>query len=420
MPSSAVIRIAIAVCAALSAVGCASTSVNRGSGGAGAVGIAQPGAQRAQPQVSVRSNAPMVGAVELNLQGAMPAVGGTSAAAVASDFSIGDRRSPIRYQVSYALSPGDVLSSIGSNISRAPTGIARQRTRQQISLNTPALMGAPVRLNLSAETSGSWTTGGGYRASQRERAELRWSKKRADVTLQWSGVGVQNDQTTALNCDLQGTVRLPFAAGHGQPGRSLNFSGRDCAVGAPRAAQLGLGATFWGVGHAWTESGLESEIRLSMISPLVDAATIAPVYDPGFELDLRHSRQYGSWRASARVAMRQSASIAYLPADAGTRWPGGSEPHVTWAADTSLARELKLVSLSASWTHGADPLWFLGDAGARTDRLGLGLDLSEIAAQWLPEYHPQLAVRWRWSQTQSGLVSQRTASELAVSMSVRW
>jgi hypothetical protein len=408
------VRTAMAALLALSLVACASAPVTHNSAPSAA------GARELAP-VNLSANAPMVGAMAFRVQGAVPVVGDSVPAAFSSDISIGDRSSPIRYQVSYAVSPGDVLSSIGSDISRAPTGLARQRTRQQVTMSSPTVVGAPLRLDLSTETTGNWTTGG-YRASQRERAELRWSQRRADIRLQWSGAGAQRDQSLALDCDLQGTVRLPVSGGDERPSRSFNLSGRDCVVRSPRAARMGLGAQHWGVGYSWADPGLESEIVLSMINPVTDLPDSHAIYDSGYELGLRHSRQYGGWRANARVALRQPATVTqiYGSGTPGMQWPGGGEADLRWTADTSLVRDLNRMSVSASWTYGADPLWFMNEAGTRTDRLGVALDMSGWAGLWFPELQPQLSMRWRWSHMHSSMNAQRNVNELAVSMSVAW
>lgn len=410
--------------AALALAACASTPVPHGSGannsGSQAARQVAPGTRELAP-VNVSANAPVVGSMALQVLSAIPVVGDSAPAAFSSDLSVGDRSSPVRYQVSYAVSPGDVLSSIGSDISRAPTGIARQRTRQQVTVSSPIVVGAPLRLDLSTETTGNWTTSG-YRASQRERAELRWSQDRADIRLQWTGAGARRDNSLALDCDLQGSVRLPVTSEDGRPSQSVNLSGRDCRVRAPRAAQMGLGAQHWGIGYSWAESGLESEILFSMINPVTDLPDSHAVYDPGYELGVRHSRRYGGWRANATVALRQPATVTqvYGSGTAGMPWPGAGDADVYWSADTSLVRDLNRMSVSASWTYGADPLWFMSEAGSRTDRLGVALDLSGWAGYWFPQLQPRMSMRWRWSQKHSAREIQRTVNELALAMSVAW
>jgi hypothetical protein len=370
--------------------------------------------------VQTAAAAPMLGSVEMRINGAMPAVGTGAPAMFASDFSIGGRNAPISYRASYAVSPGDVVTALGSDIERAPTGIARQRTRHQVTLRSPEIASAPLLLDFSTESTGNWTTAG-YRTSQRERAQLKWASARADLSLEWSGAGAPRDGTLALDCDLQGTVRLPVSEGGSRSARALTLSGRECRVRAARTPFDQLAAQHVGFGYAWQQSGQQNELRFSVINPEPAAGSYGADFGSGYELGLRHSREQGPWRANARVALRQPAlwhGAVLTSATTQAAQPG--DYSAFWAADTTLARELQRVSISASWMHGADPLWFVQHAGTRTDRFGVALDLSAWASDLLPQLKPQLAMRWRWSQVERQQILQSSGNELSLTMSMTW
>jgi hypothetical protein len=386
----------------------------------GDAGVA-PGERDARAvNVRTAAAAPMLGAVEMRINGTRPAVGATAPAIFASDFSIGGRHAPISYKASYAVSPGDVVTALGSDIERAPTGIARQRARHQVTLRSPEIASAPLLLDFSTESTGNWTTAG-YRTSQRERAQLKWVSARADLSLEWSGAGAPRDGTLALDCDLQGTVRLPVSEGGSRSVRAVTLSGRECRVRAARTPFDQLEAQHLGFGYAWQQTGQQNEVRFSVINPEPAAGSYGADFGSGYELGLRHSREQGPWQANARVALRQPALWHGSVLSAGSAQaaqPG--DFRALWTADTTLVRELQRISISATWMHGADPLWFVQNAGTRTDRFGIAMDFSGWASNLMPQLRPQLAMRWRWSQLERQQVLQSSGNELSMTMSMTW
>lgn len=380
--------------------------------GAGCLAVARAAYDPAPLRLDAGISAAGLGALQMQLNGAVIAPGSSAPALLATEFGLGKRTSPLSYRASYSMLPGDVVTALGTDISRAPTGIARRVARHQISVHAPKFAGAPLQLDLTTEASGQWTTSG-YRTGERERAQLKWSASIAELSLEWDGEGAPRDHALALDCDVKGSLRFPMANAASGAKRGFTLSGRDCLVRAASTPFDRLEARYVGVGYAWRPAGQQNELRLALIDP--GAVTGALDYGAGYELGIRHTRQAGSWRASAQAMLRQPA----LQSAAVRTRSGAVHADSFWAADTSLAREFEHLSLSASWMHGNDPLWFVQDGGTRTDRFALALDLSEWASQWLEHFNPRMAMSWKWSKVERRQL--RTSSnEVALNFEMDW
>jgi hypothetical protein len=91
-----------------------------------------------------------------------------------------------------------------------------------------------------------------------------------------------------------------------------------------------------------------------------------------------------------------------------------------WTASASLTRHLPVVSLSAKWAHGADPMWFMPEIGQRKHRVDMHLDLSRLVAALVPDATPQLGVQWNWSQARSRADDVTGDSMVRLNMAVTW
>lgn len=313
---------------------------------------------------------------------------------VASDFSLGID-DLLSYRASWSVESGDILAAEPSRGANAPlpTRFAGQHLGQELELDLPELAGAPLSLAASSEFRNDWMVSGSAQ-SQRERASLSWSPGRAKFDVLWAGTASLADGSTALNCDLQSSMKLPTHQGSDHS-EALRIYGRDCVVAADGKAYAGIAAHNWGLGYVWNRPRGQSEAVLSVIDPEWTRVLDFTGVGPGYELGISHRRDFGSLSAKALVSWRQAPG-GELPADLAEHAYDAEVRNL--AANASLTWHLPEASVSASWAKGVDRLWFTPDPTQRGDRFGLAVNFSRWMEALLPEASPQLAMNWNWSE----------------------
>ncbi len=365
-------------------------------------------------EVRGQARSPVLGALDVKLDGTAPRPGSGNAL-LRSNVSVGERDRPVRYEASYAVAPGDAITKIGTNVTETPKGLGRHRVDQRMTLQTPSFGGAPVALGLSTEVERRWTTTG-YAQTQRERAELRWSSSLAHFNLQWSDTATELEPATALDCNVQGSVRVPLTGDERSGRQSLSLLGHDCTIRAANSRYGSLAAQNWGVAYAWERPSQSSRIRVSKINPVWREGLDGAAIESSYELGVSHAIDSGDWKAKARVALRQAATWD----DVERNGSQANERDSYWTTDTTLTRKLQYIAVSAIWVSGADPLWFTPERGDRRDHFGVELDFSDWARTWLPDLTPSMAMRWDWSHARLRDNSVSRDNRLAVNMAVHW
>lgn len=337
--------------------------------------------------------------VRIKLDGAAPGLSrddDDNGSMVASNVSVGIDRL-LRYQASWSIEPGDVLSAeppANAGL-QTPTRFGGQHLGQNVRLQLPELAGAPLSLAMSTEFENNWLLGGSTQL-QRERANLSWSPGPAYVNVQWTGTAALIDDHVALVCDLRSSVRLPVHEGSGRS-EALRLSGRSCFVPLDGTPYGGTEAQAWGLSYVWSSLKRQSEAALSVIDPQWTADFDFQDIRPAYELGLSHRRDFGSLSARGFVSLRQGPLIdGVSPLDLAGDYISRNETN--WAANASLTWQLPDASLSANWAKGIDRLWFTPDVGQRSDRFGLALNLSRWIESLMPESSPQFAMNWNWSE----------------------
>lgn len=307
--------------------------------------------------------------------------------------SVNDDR--LRYHASWSLEPGEALSA---GPGTTPGRLGSQRLGHDVRVRLPELAGSPLSFGVSSELRNDLSVSG-YQALQHERARLEWAPGPTTVEVQWAGAATPFAPGTALACDLRSSLRLPThtAADHSQ---GLTFSGSACTVAADDTAYAGVNTQAWGVGYAWERTDRATEALLSVIDPADEAMSEWRIAAPGYEIDLRHRRDFGALSAEARVSLREAPAWEYVVTAAGVDgWPGSSFD-AGWSTRTSLTWNLRYADVSANWAEGVDRLWFTPERTGRSDRFGLTLNLSSWVGAFAPSASPNLAMHWDWSQVQ--------------------
>lgn len=338
-------------------------------------------------------------------------------AVVASKLTVGaDER--LRYQASYLLDANGILAAVDdeSPTLAAPARFGGQHLGQKLQLQLPDIAGAPLSLAVTNELADNWMNADDGHA-RRELASFSWSPGRATVDVQWTGEGPDIDDSPALRCNFRSAVSLPT---HEKGGRSrdLRISGRDCVVTADDGPWAGTRAHKWGLSYVWRGRTRESAAELAVVDPAWQSAATLP-FDagPGYELGLRHRREFASLTASGTVLLRRSQMLRNLPSlplpdeNAGVT-------DTSWAANGSLTWHLPQASLTANWARGVDPLWFTPAPARRGDRFGLAVNLSH----WLEDYEvgpaPQLAMNWNWSELRTPGEERIASNSLSLDVAV--
>jgi hypothetical protein len=362
------------------------------------------------------ASAPLVGPVQLNVDSTVPAPDKPQSKLLAGNVHMGDGTGPVRYDASYSFDPGDVLAR-SADLTAKPAlwRFGGQSLTQSVAFQMPQLAGAPISFRLSSALRDDWTVTGSTH-DQNDLADLSWAPRGALLNLQWLDEQHALDPSLSLACDLRGSVQLPASAQSTGASRQLRFSGGYCHVLTPDSRYSDLAAQTWRVSHAWTRPEHESQVSLSMIDPISQENVDSLDPGPSYELGVRMSRSRGPWSAAAHAAVRGTDAID-VPAtfDPMTSM---SDARFRGTTDASLTRRLWDAALSASWAHGADPLWFVPQLGQSTNRFDLALDLSRWARVLLPDMTPKLGVSWNWWEARSptGDVSGDNAVMLSISM----
>lgn len=126
-----------------------------------------------------------------------------------------------------------------------------------------------------------------------------------------------------------------------------------------------------------------------------------------------------SWSTRVRVAMRHTTArnLAAAPGEVG-RFPDDTDTY--WTASASVTWRSPAMPVSADWSHGVDPLWFMPQIGQRSHRVGVRVDLSRAVTHLLPEATPQVGLDWNWSQTQSRTNTVTADSTLRLNAAILW
>jgi hypothetical protein len=345
-----------------------------------------------------RSGSMPLGTVAVDVDGTLPAQASTDAK-LAGRISLNPAE-PVRYSVDYALSAGDVLAHPTQDALNAGlTRIATQSFGQNLELQTPTVVGAPVSIRLRTQTLDDWTISSASHVQQ-DAAELSWAPRSATLRLQWLDAGQAPDPSLALGCDVLGSLQLPAGGSNPQSTRALNLSGNYCNVLTDDSRYTALNARTWRVARVWRSEARESKVALSMIDPVWrDSNAGSPDIAPSYQLGLQMRQTYGAWIAAAGASVRDPGTWA--AADLVDRSGNQSAFDLTYATDATLTRRFGDALISTTWGRGANPLWFLPEGSGDTNRLNVSLDFSRWAQDFLPYMAPRLGVSWdRW-QTQS-------------------
>ncbi|NHA15433.1 hypothetical protein [Thioalkalivibrio sp. XN279] len=358
--------------------------------------------------------AALTSGVEIDIDGALPLVDTRSDPLLAGRVGIGDESAALRYHATYMLEPGDVFAGQTA----APKRFGGQRFGQELRMRLPAVAGSPLALKFRAETRDVWQTDRGIVEQQRQLAKLEWSPGLARLDLQWGTGGAMADSQLALDCALRGTLQMSLPNGSAAAGPAMRVTGRDCLVRTSDPRYSELAAATWGVALAWRSTEYETELLFSVIDPGVGEATLRQEIEASYQFGLSHRRAHGDWSTEGLVAMRYAPSwdLARLR-EAGAY---ASDTDAYWMAKMSLTRHLPAVSLSANWSHSADPMWFMPDIGEQKHRLDVRLDLSRLLAAVAPEVNPQLSMQWNWHEARSRADAVTGDNAIKLNMAVAW
>jgi hypothetical protein len=360
-----------------------------------------------------------VGPVDFGVHGALPLVHTRRDPLLSSRVGVGMSDAGLRYDASYTVEPGDLFFEAATQPGAAPSQrLAGQKVDQNFSMRLPPLGGAPVGLRYSTQARELWTLSGDRSEQQRQLANLDWAPRLAKLNLQWAGGSAAADTHLALGCELRGTVRVPLQTAEAQS-HALRISGRDCRVLASDQRYSALAAETWGIAWGWTQPERETEVLLSVIEPSWKDVHDRQPIDPSYEFGVSHRQDHGHWSARTLVAMRHTTAWDLsAPMDASGYY--FSDPDSFWTASASLTRHLPVVSISATWAHSADPMWFMPEIGQRKHRLDMRFDLSRVVAPLLPDATPQLAMHWNWSQARSRHDAVTEERAVRINMAVVW
>jgi hypothetical protein len=180
-----------------------------------------------------------------------------------------------------------------------------------------------------------------------------------------------------------------------------------------------LAAETWGLAFARHGSENQTELLFSVIDPDGGEGALRHEIEASYEFRLSHRREYGDWSTEALVAIRDAPSWDISPGsgEAGA-YAGANDAY--WTSRIALTRHLPAVSLSANWSHGADPMWFMPEIGQQKHRLDVRLDLSRMLAAVAPEVKPQMSVQWNWFEARSRADTVMDENTIKLNMAVAW
>lgn len=361
------------------------------------------------------SPAALASGVEIGIDGALPLVDTRSDPLFAGRVGIGDDSAPLRYHATYMLEPGDVFA----NPAAPPKRLGGQRFGQELRMRLPAVAGSPLALKFRAEARDVWQINRDIVEQQRQLAKLEWSPGLVNLDLRWVAGDATADSQLALDCGLRGTLQMPLPHGSAASAPAMRVTGRDCRVLTSDPRYSELAAETWGVALAWHGSEIQTELLFSVIDPDGGEGALRQEIDASYEFGLSHRREHGDWSTEALVAMRYAPSWD-LSARLGGTGAYASDTDAYWMAKMSLTRHLPAVSLSANWSHSADPMWFMPEIGEQKHRLDVRLDLSRMLASVAPEVNPQLSMQWNWLEARSRADAVTGDNTIKLNMAVVW
>jgi hypothetical protein len=361
------------------------------------------------------SPAALASGVEIGIDGALPLVDTRSDPLFAGRVGIGDDSAPLRYHATYMLEPGDVFE----NRTAPPKRLGGQRFGQELRMRLPAVAGSPLALKFRAEARDIWQIDRDIVEQQRQLAKLEWSPGLVSLDLRWVAGDATADSQLALDCGLRGTLQMPLPQGSAATAPAMRVTGRDCRVLTSDPRYSELAAETWGVALAWHGSEIQTELLFSVIDPDAGEGTLRQEIDASYEFGLSHRREHGDWSTEALVAIRYAPSWDLSARLAGTG-AYASDTDAYWMAKMSLTRHLPAVSLSANWSHSADPMWFMPEIGQQKHRLDVRLDLSRMLAAVAPEVNPQLSMQWNWLEARSRADAVTGDNTIKLNMAVVW
>ncbi|MDT0497053.1 hypothetical protein RM530_06690 [Algiphilus sp. W345] len=368
-----------------------------------------------------QADARLVGPVSFSVASALPLVQRQADTWLASNLNVGSGSGPLSYMASYSLTPGDIIFADDieyANLNK-PQRFGGQHIGQNVRLQLPALAGAPLAIAVTHESDDFWTVNG-YTQQQREIADLSWKPRHAMVNLQWAGASSGLDSSLALDCELRGSVGVPTPSRANRK-RAVRISGRDCQVVSDDVRYSDLAAQTYGVAYTWARPQLENAVKLSAIDPMWGGGSMQPDIDPSYELGLSQTRTRGAWTAKALVAVRHAATGASIElVDGDTMGMPMADSDTYFASNATITRRLPTVSVSATWAHGADPLWFVPEIGQEADRFGLAVDFTRWAQTLAPGVNPTLAMSWNWTQAKTRANQRTSDNALKLNLSVLW
>lgn len=362
--------------------------------------------------------------LEIDLHATLPAPERAGEPLMASRLGIGASDDLLSYDASYAVEPGAAFTQTSAPPGVSPAqhmaaqALGSQRIGQDLRMRLPMPAGAPVALQLSAELQEQWKADGSTVARQSQVARLAWSPGPARLELQWHGGAVDNDAGLALGCDLRGRLEMPLGSAGDDSSPALGVYGRDCQVMAGHPDYQALAAASWGMALRWDGHDRETRLSASMVDPRWELPSRQELA-AGYELGMSHRRAYGAWSAESLLAMRY-ATAWDLPPGAGVDTLQPSAGEYYWTAGISLTHQLPALSVTARWSHGADPAWFMPVFGERKHQLDLRLDFSRAIATLVPQVRPQLAMEWHWSEARSRANEITAQSAVQLNMGVGW
>lgn len=388
-------------CAVLTA-GCATGADRAAPRQVGAEAVRAPYLLRSRAELEAR----VLGPVALDLDSALPLVQARDGRLFAGDFRLGGAEGPWRYRAGYALGLGDIVQAGQSPGAGLTSGLAEQRLEQQMLLELPELAGAPLALGYTQSSADRWTMDD-EQEQHRQVTSLRWAPDFAALDLRLAGPDSGfADPDLALDCALRGDLRVPLGD---RARRSLQLSGRGCDVVSAPPRFAGLSAQSYRLAYAWGQPGQQSRVRLGAIAPARSGEPRPAAPRRAYELGLSQSQRHDGWTARLEAALR--ARDAARAGDAAA-------PDAQWMARARLSRRLPTFSLTADWSHGHDPHWFLPGPSRPASRLGLALSFSRWARSIAPALDPELGLDWHWSQ--SGAARAGSQQELRLFLSAFW
>jgi hypothetical protein len=349
--------------------------------------------------------------VEMELDGAVPVAQTRSDPLLAGRLGLGGEDLPLRFSARYLVEPGDVFAESPGAPGRAPPSqLARQRMGQDTVLRLPEFAGAPPTLKLSSEVVERWSVDG-QRSGHRERQAggLGWSRGLTKVKFEWADGAVAAEPGVALLCDLKGALQAPLNPYGADGSATIRMFGRSCRLQTSDDRYSEVQAQAWGMAVAWEQT----ELVFSAIEPDWGGTPENQPIDPAYELRLRQRFKRGPWIAGTQIAMRQ-ASAWDLAADDAAAGQFVADKDAYWTASASMAHQWPATSLSANWSHGTDPMWFMPQIGQRSNRFDLRLDLSEAFTSPASGARPKVGVHWYWTEaiTRANAVSSDSAMRI--------